>query len=97
MSIGPTPDALAFLKNNFVGVLATSYLNLPYASTIYYTSDDKFNIYFVTKMNTRQISQSQDQQKRGSRRRTVRSTFRSKWRGHATILKGQTMEKPYFE
>ena len=45
-------DALAFLKKNFVAVLATSYLNLPYASIIYYTVDDAFNLYFVTKTNT---------------------------------------------
>ena len=45
-------DARNFLKKNFVAVLATSYQNLPYASTVYYTSDDKFNIYFITKINT---------------------------------------------
>jgi len=45
-------DALAFLKKNYVAVLATSYLNLPYASIIYYTVDDKLNFYFVTKTNT---------------------------------------------
>ena len=45
-------DAFNFLKKNFTAVVATSYLNLPYASIIYYTVDDKFNFYFVTKMNT---------------------------------------------
>lgn len=52
MNKSSAEDAFNFLKKNFVAVVATSYLNLPYASTIYYTIDSKFNLYFVTKMNT---------------------------------------------
>lgn len=49
-------DALAFLKHNCTGVLAT----MPgdhqvHASMIYYVADDDFNIYFLTFSNTRKF------------------------------------------
>jgi len=87
MSNGPTSDALAFLKNNFVGVLATSYLNLPYASTIYYTSDDKFNIYFVTKMNTDKYLNLKTNKNAALVVGTGPKHISIQVRGHATILK----------
>jgi uncharacterized pyridoxamine 5'-phosphate oxidase family protein len=52
MNKTPTSDAYDFLKKNSLAVVATSYLNLPYASTVYYVVDEKFNFYFVTKTNT---------------------------------------------
>ena len=47
-------DALAFLKRHKTGVLAT----IPgeyqvHASTVYYTADDNFNVYFLTLINAR--------------------------------------------
>ena len=87
MSNGPTPDALAFLKKNFVGVLATSYLNLPYASTIYYTSDDKFNIYFVTKMNTDKYLNLKTNKNSAIVIGTGPKHISVQMRGHATTLK----------
>ena len=44
-------EAHAFLESTNTAVLATSYLNLPYASTIYYSVDHEFNFYFITKPN----------------------------------------------
>ena len=42
-------DALAFLKHHKVGVLATvGGGHQVIASMVYYTSDDNFNIYFMT-------------------------------------------------
>jgi uncharacterized pyridoxamine 5'-phosphate oxidase family protein len=47
-------DALAFLKGNKTGVLATiSPSGHPRARTIYYAADDSFSIYFVTLLSTR--------------------------------------------
>lgn len=47
-------DALAFLKRNRTGVIATAgHDNLPHISVIHYICDDKFNIYFLTHKNTR--------------------------------------------
>lgn len=45
-------DALAFLKENYTTVIATSFNDEPRASTIYYYIDDEFNFYFITKRNT---------------------------------------------
>lgn len=45
-------EALDFLRNNSVAVVATSFENHPDVSPVYYISDDNFNIYFVTQMNT---------------------------------------------
>jgi len=49
-------DALMFLKHHKVGVLATyagEYQT--HASMVYYTSDDNFNIYLMTFVNTRKF------------------------------------------
>lgn len=47
-------DALAFLKRHRTGVLATAgHDNVPHASVVHYTSDDKFNIYIMTLTNSR--------------------------------------------
>lgn len=45
-------DVYNYLKSSYVAVLATSYMNLPHASTVYYVIDSKLNFYFITKMNT---------------------------------------------
>ncbi len=49
-----TADALAFLKRNKTGVLATMAgdYNL-HASMVYYTADDDFNIYILTQIDSR--------------------------------------------
>ncbi|HEU5121469.1 MAG TPA: pyridoxamine 5'-phosphate oxidase family protein [Candidatus Saccharimonadales bacterium] len=45
---------LDFLKNNNVGVLATtSNAGVPHAATVYITFDQDLNIYFVTRKGTR--------------------------------------------
>ncbi len=47
-------DALAFLKSHTAGVLATvSKDHMPHASAVFYVADDAFNIYFVTKVDSR--------------------------------------------
>jgi uncharacterized pyridoxamine 5'-phosphate oxidase family protein len=47
-------DALEFLKKHKTGVLATiSPAGHPRARTIYYATDDAFNVYFVTLASTR--------------------------------------------
>ena len=47
-------DALAFLKRHHTGVLATvSLKGEAHASTVYYTADDDFNLYFLTLINSR--------------------------------------------
>ena len=47
-------EALAFLKANNIGVLATvSAENMPHASVVYYSCDDSFSIYFATRFNSR--------------------------------------------
>jgi general stress protein 26 len=53
-----TPDArkvaLEFLKSKKAGVLSTlSPANEPRARLVYYSSDDAFNVYFLTMANTR--------------------------------------------
>lgn len=45
-------DALAFLKGEVTGVVATAFDGDPHASTVHYVVDDKFNVYFVTKRGT---------------------------------------------
>jgi len=56
-SEGKRDEALSFLVNHDVGVLATvSEDNNPHVRTIYYASDDSFNVYFMTLLNTRKIS-----------------------------------------
>ena len=53
-SEGTRDEALSFLVNHDVGVLATiSRAGEPHARTIYYTCDAAFNIYFITLKNTR--------------------------------------------
>jgi len=47
-------DALAFLKRHRTGVLATAgHDNIPHASVVHYTADDKFSIYIMTLTNSR--------------------------------------------
>jgi uncharacterized pyridoxamine 5'-phosphate oxidase family protein len=47
-------DALAFLKRNHLGAVATiSPDRKPHASIVGYTADENFNVYFLTPMNTR--------------------------------------------
>ncbi len=47
-------DALAFLKRNKTGVIATAgHDNLPHASAVHYYADDSFNIYFLTLPSSR--------------------------------------------
>ncbi|HEX5774500.1 MAG TPA: pyridoxamine 5'-phosphate oxidase family protein [Candidatus Paceibacterota bacterium] len=48
--------ALAFLKSQDVGVLATcSSEGSPHVRTVYYAADDSFAVYFVTLTNTRKV------------------------------------------
>jgi general stress protein 26 len=50
-------DALAFLKRNKTGILATvSKEWVPHASAVYYTADDDFNVYFLTLMSSRKYA-----------------------------------------
>ncbi|HEY4488168.1 MAG TPA: pyridoxamine 5'-phosphate oxidase family protein [Candidatus Paceibacterota bacterium] len=47
-------DALAFLKANHMGVLATCGSDgMPHASTVFCIADDDFNIYFLTLISSR--------------------------------------------
>jgi general stress protein 26 len=87
MNKPPIFDARNFLKKNFTAVLATSYLNLPYASTIYYTTDDKLNIYFVTKMNTDKYLNLKTNKNAALVIGTGPKHISVQMRGHATILK----------
>src|SRR3989344_1531937 len=51
---GARTDALAFLKRNTVGVVATAgHDTIPHASAIHYYADDDFNIYFLTLPSSR--------------------------------------------
>ena len=45
-------DALKFLQEGSTAVVATSFKDDPKASTVYYSVDDEFNFYFITKRNT---------------------------------------------
>lgn len=45
-------DALAFLREQNIGVLATTFEGQPFASAVYYVVDDDFNFYFATRQNT---------------------------------------------
>ncbi|TSC85871.1 MAG: hypothetical protein G01um10148_779 [Parcubacteria group bacterium Gr01-1014_8] len=50
-------DALAFLKRNKTGVLATAgHDNIPHASAIHYYADDEFNVYFLTLPSSRKYA-----------------------------------------
>ena len=82
-------DAYNFLKNNFVAVLATSYLNLPYTSTIYYTVDDKLNFYFVTKMNTDKYLNLKANKNVAMAIGMGPKHISVQIRGHATVLKDE--------
>lgn len=54
MTVDKKAEALAFLKANNAGVLATiSSDGKPHASAIYYVSDDDFNLYFITQFKSR--------------------------------------------
>jgi general stress protein 26 len=51
-------EALSFLVNTDVGILATSSRDgQPSARMVYYTCDDSFNLYFITLKNTRKAAQ----------------------------------------
>ncbi|HWU24742.1 MAG TPA: pyridoxamine 5'-phosphate oxidase family protein [Candidatus Paceibacterota bacterium] len=51
-------EALSFLVNHDVGVLATaSNDGQPSSRMVYYTCDDSFNVYFITLKNTRKVAQ----------------------------------------
>jgi uncharacterized pyridoxamine 5'-phosphate oxidase family protein len=57
---GKRDKALAFLAQNETGVLATvSPEGNPHARLLYYTSDEAFNIYFITLANTRKVADIQ--------------------------------------
>ncbi len=45
-------EVVGFLKANNTAVIATALQGQPIASTIHYTSDDDFNIYFFSHRNT---------------------------------------------
>ncbi|MCC2631204.1 MAG: hypothetical protein K0S38_1013 [Candidatus Paceibacter sp.] len=45
-------DVLVFLRENYTAVVATSFNDMPKASTVYYYVDNNFNFYFITKRNT---------------------------------------------
>ena len=50
-------EALAFLRNHKAGVIATvNREGKPHASAVYYTVDDKFNIYFLTLASSRKYN-----------------------------------------
>ncbi len=50
-------QALEFLKGHTAGVLATvSRDGSPHASAVFYVADDSFNIYFLTKMDSRKYT-----------------------------------------
>ena len=50
-------DALAFLKRNRTGILATvSKEWQPHASAVHYIADDDFNIYFLTLVSSRKFA-----------------------------------------
>ncbi len=49
--------ALAFLKSHTAGVLATvSKEHQPHASAVYFVADEAFNIYFLTKVDSRKTA-----------------------------------------
>ena len=92
-----TSDVQIFLKRNFIAVLATSYLDLPYASIIYYTIDEKLNFYFVTKANTDKylnlkINRNVAVAVGGGNKHTSVQV-----RGHTTILKDKRQRKRILE
>lgn len=45
-------DALDFLRENYVAVVATCFEGEPHASAVYYDVDHDFNVYFISKRNT---------------------------------------------
>lgn len=52
--------ALSFIKTHNAGVLATAgHDNHPHASVIHYVADDSFNIYFLTKTDSRKYQSIQ--------------------------------------
>lgn len=54
-------DALAFLKKHKTGMLATIASDYQvHASTVYYTADDDFNLYFLTLINSRKYQALQE-------------------------------------
>lgn len=54
-------DALAFLKTHTAGVLASVGIDSrPHASAVFYVSDESFNIYFLTKLNSRKYKAIQE-------------------------------------
>src|SRR3989344_1549796 len=54
MSEDKKAEALAFLRNHTAGVLATCGTDgVPHASAVFYVADAKFNLHFITLMNSR--------------------------------------------
>ena len=86
-------DAASFLKKNFVAVLATSYLNLPFASIIYYVIDDKLNFYFVTKANTDKHLNIKANKNVALAIGDGPKHISVQVRGHATVLKDEKRRK----
>lgn len=58
-------DALDFLRESVVAVLATSVGDAPHAAAVYYDVDDVFSFYFVTKPNTHKSIQIAENPKVG--------------------------------
>ena len=86
-------DVRAFLKKNFVAVLGTSYLNLPFASSIYYTIDDKLNFYFTTKTNTDKYLNLRTNRNVALVVSDRQKNVSVQVRGHATVLKDKRWRK----
>ena len=86
-------DVHKFLRNNFSAVLATCFLSIPHASTVYYLADEKLNFYFITKMNTLKYLNLKTNKNaalvigKGPRHITVQVS------GHATIIKDKKQSK----
>jgi len=56
-----TQESLSFLKNHAVGVLATlSPAGEPHARTVYYASNDMFEVFFLTLSGTRKVEDIND-------------------------------------
>jgi nitroimidazol reductase NimA-like FMN-containing flavoprotein (pyridoxamine 5'-phosphate oxidase superfamily) len=50
-------SALEFIKGHHAGVIATAgHDNQPHASAVYYVADEHFNVYFLTKVNSRKYN-----------------------------------------
>ncbi len=90
-------EAYRFLKKNDTAVIATSYLNLPYASTIYYLVDDKFNFHFATKMNTDKFLNLKANKNVSLVVGVGPKHVSVQVRGQATVVKGKNQRKRILE